>query len=182
MKSWRFAGFDDSFKGDECYIVGTVFEGSRYLEGVMVDRIEIDGLDSTSRIISMVRRSKFRKQIRAIFLDGVTFGGFNVADIAEISRSLSVPVIAVTRRRPDFESIFRALENVPDYELRKTIIEKAGEIHAHRGVFFQFSGCDIEAVVEMIDASTLKGNMPECLRVAHIIATAIVHGESRGKV
>ena len=182
MKSWRFAGFDDSFKEDECYIIGAVFQGNSYLEGVMADRIEVDGLDSTAKIISMVRRSKFRNQIRAIFLDGITFGGFNVADIAEISESVNIPVIAVTRKKPDFESIYRALENVPEPEIRKSIIGRSGKIHSHGDVFFQFSGCDAETAVEMIGASTLKGNMPECLRVAHMIATAIVHGESRGKV
>ncbi len=182
MKSWRFAGFDDSFKGDECYIVGAVVEGNSYLEGVMVDKIEVDGLDSTSKIVSMIKKSKFRRQIKVIFLDGVTFGGFNVADIAEISSSLDIPVIAVTRKKPDFESIYRALENVSDSEIRKRIMEKAGEIRAHGDIFFQFSGCGAEDAVRMIDASTLKGNMPECLRVAHMIATAIVHGESRGKV
>ncbi len=182
MKSWRFIGFDDSFKGDECYIVGAVVEGKSYLEGVMVDRIEVDGLDSTSRIVSMLRRSKFKNQIKAVFLDGVTFGGFNVADIAEINSSLNIPVIAVTRKKPDFESIYRALENLSDAELRKGIIKKAGEVHTYRDVYFQFSGCDMKNAVEMINVSILKGNMPECLRIAHIIATAIIHGESKGKV
>ncbi len=182
MKSWRFVGFDDSFKGDECYIVGAVVEGNSYLEGVMVDKIEVDGLDSTSKIISLLKRSKFRKQIKGIFLDGVTFGGFNVADIKEISDSLETPVVVVMRKKPDFESIFNALRNVDRYEIRKAIIEKAGNVHSHKGIFFQFSGCNREEAIEMIKASILKGNMPECLRIAHHIATAIVHGESKGKV
>ncbi len=182
MKSWRFVGFDDSFKGDECFIVGAVVEGKNYLEGVIVDRIEVDGLDSTSKIVSMLRKSKFRNQIRAIFLDGITFGGFNVADITEISRSLSTPLIVVMRKKPDFESIYRALENLPDFELRKKIIERAGDVHSYGSVFFQFSGCDRQSAIEMINASILKGNIPECLRMAHLIATAVVHGESKGRV
>ncbi len=182
MKSWRFVGFDDSFKGEECFIVGAVVEGKNYLEGVITGRIKVDGLDSTSKIISMLKRSKFRNQIKAIFLDGITFGGFNMADISEISESLSIPVIVVMRKKPDFESIYRALENLPDFEIRKEIVQSAGEVHSYGDIFFQFTGCEMDEAVEMIEASILKGKIPECLRMAHLIATGIVHGESRGKV
>ena len=38
-----------------------------------------------------------------------------------------------------------------------------------------------EELAEMLRASTVQGALPEALRVAHLIATAIVRGESRGR-
>lgn len=182
MKKFRFLGIDDSFKEYRAYIAGAVVEGNSYLEGVLVDSIDVDGLDATDKIIRMVKRSKFREQIHCIFLSGITFGGFNVADIEEISERLQTPVVVVTRKKPDFKAIMDALRNVSHSELRKRIIEKAGDVHQHREIFFQFKGCSYDSAVEFITSSTLKGNIPECLRIAHMIASAIVHGESRGRV
>ncbi|AKG91763.1 hypothetical protein GAH_00909 [Geoglobus ahangari] len=182
MKQLRFLGIDDSFSGERAIVAGVVTEGNCYVEGVMVEEITVDGLDVTEKIVGMVRRSKFREQVRCIFLNGVTFGGFNVADIEVISSSLSVPVIAVMRKRPDFLAIQDALKNVGDAERRMEVIRKAGEVHEVDGVFIQFKGCGYEEAASLLKSATLKGNVPECLRLAHLVASAVIHGESRGRV
>ena len=180
MKEWRFVGFDDSFKDERCYIVGCI-TASTYIEGFMVDSIEVDGMDVTSRIISMVRRSKFREQLRCIFLSGVTFGGFNIADIREINRRTGIPVVVVMRKMPSFQDIERALMNVGEYERRIQTLRKAGEIHHLNGLYVQLAGCSADEARAFLKGSTLKGKMPEPLRIAHMVASAIVHGESRGR-
>ena len=181
MKNWRFLGIDDSFKGDFCILVGCVTEGNSYVEGFMVEKISVDGLDSTQAIIRMVSRSKFREQIRCIFLNGITFGGFNVADIREIYEAVKIPIVVVMRRIPDFGAIFEALEIFEDSEVRSEIIKRAGDVYKAGEVFIQFHGCGFEDALEFLKKSKLKGNIPEALRLAHLVATAVVHGESRGK-
>ena len=181
MKNWRFLGIDDSFKGDYCILVGCVTEGNHYVEGFMVEEISVDGLDSTQAIIKMVSKSKFREQIRCIFLDGITFGGFNVADIHEIYKAVKIPIVVVMRRIPDFNAIFEALEIFEDKEIRYEIIKRAGDVYKAGDVFIQFCGCGLEDALEFLKKSKLKGNIPEALRLAHLVATAVVHGESRGK-
>ena len=180
MKEWRFVGFDDSFKGDRCYMVGCI-TASTYVEGFMVDSIEVDGMDATHKIVSMVRRSKFREQLKCIFLSGLTFGGFNIADINEINRRTGIPVVVVMRKMPNFQDIERALMNVENYEERIRTIQKAGEIHSLNELFVQLAGCNEDEARLFLKASTLKGKMPEPLRIAHMVASAIVHGESRGR-
>ena len=180
MKEWRFVGFDDSFKENFGCIVGCVTAGT-YVEGFMYSEIEIDGLDVTDKIVTLIRKSKFRDQIKCIFLSGITFGGFNVADIRQIFDRVKIPVVVVMRKKPNFDEIFNALKNVSDAELRREIMVSAGNVFELENVFVQLSGCDLKEVETFIQASRLKGNLPECLRIAHMVASAIVHGESKGK-
>jgi endonuclease V-like protein UPF0215 family len=178
MKEWRFVGFDDSFKGDLAYIVGCVTAGA-YVEGFMVDRIEVDGLDVTDKIINLVNSSKFKIQLKCIFLDGITFAGFNIADINKIYERTGVPVLVVMRRKPNFEDIEKALRNLDEFDRRLEMIKKAGEIHRLEGLYVQLIGCSVEDAGMFIRASRLKGKIPEALRVAHLVASALIHGESK---
>ncbi len=181
MKRVRCVGFDDSFRGDDCYIVGCVTE-LHYVEGFMMEKISVDGFDSTEKIVKMISRSKFREQLKCIFLSGITFGGFNLADISEIYEKTNVPVVVVMRKIPNFEKIKEALEKVGDFEKRWKIVERAGEVRKLGNVYVQLAGCELSDAEKFLKATTLKGNIPEPLRIAHLVASAIVHGESRGKV
>ncbi len=190
MKRWRFVGFDDSFKvsgsipeikGEKAVIVGCVTAGT-IPEGFMFDRIEIDGMDATQKIEVMLKRSKFWRQIKCVFLSGLTFGGFNTVDISEINERTGIPVVVVMRRYPDFEAIEKALKNVSNREKRWMAIKKAGRVIRLENVYVQILGCSLEEAENFIRLSTREGNIPEPLRLAHMVATAITHGESRGKV
>ena len=99
MKKWRFLGIDDSFNEKKCCLVGCV-TCDGYVEGFMYAEIEVDGLDATEKVIKMIKRSKFKDQIRCIFLPGLTFGGFNIVDIQRACNDIGIPVIVVMRRKP----------------------------------------------------------------------------------
>jgi len=181
VKQWRFVGFDDGFSGFEsrkACIIGCITAGA-YVECFLYDTIDVDGFDSSEKIISMVRKSRFYEQIKCIFLPGITFAGFNVADIVEINERTSIPVVVIMKKRPDFERLSKAIENVSMPELRKEVIKKAGDIHMLEGLYVQFTGCCKEDVRAYIRASRFKGNTPECLRIAHLVASAIAYGESK---
>ena len=44
--------------------------------------------------------------------------------------------------------------------------------------FYQVSGCDPDTAAAALDQLTDKGNVPEALRLAHIIGAAIMNGQS----
>ncbi|AEA48100.1 endonuclease dU [Archaeoglobus veneficus] len=181
VKQWRFVGFDDGFSGftsKNACIVGCVTAGT-YVEGFLYERIEVDGFDVSEKIISMINDSKFREQIRCIFLPGITFAGMNIADIQEIHRNTGIPVVVVMKKLPDFDGMERAISRTENPDERRRILEKAGEIKPLFSLFVQLAGCSEEDAKNYIRASTLKGNTPECLRIAHLVASAIVYGESR---
>ena len=181
MKQWRFVGFDDCFAGlgsERACIIGCITAGT-YVECFLYDTIDVDGFDSSEKIVSMVKKSRFYEQIKCIFLPGITFAGFNVADIVEINERTSIPVVVVMKKMPDLVKLSKAIENVSMPELRKEVIKKAGNIHTLEGLYVQFVGCGEEDVKTYLKASRLKGNTPECLRIAHLAASAIAYGESK---
>jgi hypothetical protein len=120
-------------------------------------------------------------------LDGVTYGGFNPVDIVDLYERTNIPVIVLMRDMPDFENIEKALSFLPEFETRMKIIKKAGKISSVgtkddiNPVFFQCSGLNPEMAAKIIKITSTRSNIPEPLRVAHLIATGIVLGESRGK-
>jgi len=180
--------FDDggfTFRKGTVAVAGVVVRLPSYLEGAAVTECEIDGLDATQRIAEMVIASRFREQLKAIMLDGIALGGFNVVDLDELRNRTSLPVISVTRRRPDLKAIRRALElHFEDWERRVGLIEKYAPrfLSTKRWhLFVSSSGMGEGEARELIDASVVRGNYPEPLRMAHIFAGAITHGESRGK-
>jgi endonuclease V-like protein UPF0215 family len=160
-------------------VVGVVFRGGYWLDGVMHTEIEVDGFDATDKITSMIKNSPHYKQLRIIILDGVTFAGFNVVDIARLNAETRLPVIAVTREKPNFEEIHTALKNLPKGEDRWKAILKAGEVfevpckNKSEKVYIQISGILKEDAEKILKLTSTRSNIPEALRVAHLIASGI---------
>ena len=184
----RILGIDDSaLLTEKVMIVGTVFRGGDWIDGVLRSDITKDGLDATDVICRMITRSKHYGQIRAVMLDGITYAGFNVVDIQKIFKQTGIPVIVVMRSKPDFEKIKSALKHFQDGEERWAIIKKAGKIYnvaiqnKNNSIYVQTAGINLESVEKIIRLTSTRSNIPEPLRVAHLIATGIILGESRGK-
>ena len=187
-KSIRALGVDDSVfvphTRGMVKIVGTVVRAPAYLEGVILKDIEIDGADATDKIISMFS-TRFGKQIRLVFTQGLTFGGFNVVNIKKIHEKTGVPVIAVVRKKPDMEKIENALKkHFDDWEKRFEILKEVplNEVYVNgHKIYAHIVGMEIKDATSVINNFTLRGAMPEPLRYAHIIASALHFGVSKGK-
>jgi uncharacterized protein len=160
-------------------IVGVVFRGGYWLEGVMSTRIAVDGLDATAQIISMIKNSPHFGQLRVLILSGVTFAGFNVVDIKALYAETGLPVLAVTMRKPDLTKIQSALKNLQDSEERWKAILNAGEIFpvtTRKGklpVQVEAIGVSREKVEEVLKLTATHSRLPEPLRVAHLVASGI---------
>jgi endonuclease V-like protein UPF0215 family len=166
-------------------VVGAIMRGGDYLECVLSSKIRIDGTDATSICAEMVIKSKYSKQLKVILIDGVALGGFNIIDISELYKTTNIPVITITRDEPNFNKIKIALsENFEDWKERWKIIKK-GEIYTletrHNPIYVKCKGIEIKDAKEIIELSTIRGVIPEPIRVAHIIASGIIKGESYGK-
>jgi len=133
----------------------------------------------------MIQNTKHRQQLKVVMLDGVALGGFNIVDINELFESTNLPIITITRDKPDFDKIKLALKkNFKDWEERWGILKK-GEIHTiktnYNPIYVKCVGITIKSAKEIINLSTIRGVIPEPLRVAHIIASGVTRGESYGK-
>jgi endonuclease V-like protein UPF0215 family len=182
-KEIRVLGIDDGpfnkFKDKECIVVGTVFRGGNYPDGILSTKVRVDGTDSTSKLIAMVNKSKFKPQLQSIILDGIALGGFNVIDIEKLSKKTRIPVIVVVRNYPNFNKIRRVLIKLKKKKQRK-MIENAGKPVKAGKVWVQFKGIKFAEVKEVIRITATRSFLPEPIRVAHLIASGIVKGESKG--
>jgi endonuclease V-like protein UPF0215 family len=160
-------------------VVGVVFRGGYWLDGVMHTKVKVDGFDATAKIISMILNSSHYEQLRVIMLNGVTFAGFNVVDIKRLSAKTNRPVIVVTREKPNFAEIREALKNLRKGEERWKAMLNAGEIREvctrSRGeeIYMQISGVFEEDAKKILQVTSTRSNIPEALRVAHLIASGI---------
>ncbi len=182
-KEIRVIGIDDSpfdkFKGKDVLIIGVVMRGGHSIDGILSSKVKIDGNDSTAKIAGMVNRCKFKSQLRCIFLNGIAVAGFNVIDIKKLSRLTKLPVIIVIRRMPDILKIKQTLLKIGKKEKIKKI-DEAGQVSRIDKIFVQLKGIDMENAKKILSIVCTRSNIPEPLRLAHIIASGVVDGESRG--
>jgi endonuclease V-like protein UPF0215 family len=186
MRIRRFSnviGFDDApFPRDHkgsVKIVGAVF-ADRRMDGVLVGEIEKDGHDATDQLAKLIENSKFYQHARLIMLQGITMGGFNVVDVFDLHQRLNRPILVIARRAPDLGAIRSALEqHLPGGREKWGMIEAAGAMEPAGEVFIQRVGLPLAQAIETVDQWSIHSRIPEPLRCAHLIAGALVTGQSR---
>jgi len=186
----RILGFDDGpfvprTKG-KAIVIGVVTRGGGILDGVIKAEVTIDGLDATDVLVEKINISKHKPQLRVIMLNGITLAGFNLVDIVELNKRTNLPVIVVNRKRPNFQKIKKALRRFDDFERRWEIVKRAGnikrvEVKTGKFIFFQCVGVEDAKASEIIKLSCTHSLIPEPLRLAHLIASAVIKGESGGR-
>lgn len=181
----RVIGFDDmpfnKFKDKRTRIIGTIFRGKYQIEGFLSISVKVDGDDSTKKIINVIERSKFKSQLRAIFTDGIAFGGFNIFDPYRIYEKLKIPVIIICRKKPDIKRIKNVLKRLKK-EKEIKIIDKVPEPKAFSGIYYQNIGIDDKKTKELISLFRFVSLVPEPIRISHLIGQALKYRESKGNV
>jgi len=187
-KEVRILGIDDSNftrTDSEVLVVGVLVRGGFWIDGVLSTYVKRDGLDATEKITKMILNARY-KDLRAIMLKGITIAGFNLVDIESLNDNTGLPVVVVMRKMPDMNAMEKALTNLNFKAKRLEIIKRAGQIYEGKvqeksDIFFQFKGIEEDDARELIRISSMHSNIPEPLRVSHIIATGVVKGESTKK-
>jgi hypothetical protein len=177
-------GFDDApfpreHRGD-VPVVGAVF-AARRLDGVLCGAVRRDGANAARVLARLVTESRFAPQLQLVLLQGVAFAGFNVVDVPWLHRVTELPVLVVTRRAPRLERIQRALQPLRGGARKWRLIERLGAPQRLEGVFVQREGLSAADARSVIRRLAITGNIPEPIRVAHLIAGALARGHSRGR-
>ena len=179
-RTLRVMGFDDApFAADAAQVdvAGVVCAGTRF-EGMVWGQATRDGLDATAAIARLFTTSKFAAQVHLLLLDGLAVGGFNLVDLPALAAATGRPCAAVLRRPPDFPAVHRALQIFPDVDQRVGLIERAGAVHEAPPFFFQVAGEEPAVIAAALARLTDRGHVPEALRLAHLIGSAVRLGES----
>jgi uncharacterized protein len=174
------APFPRDHRGD-VLVVGVAVSGAR-VDGVLSTHVRRDGAGATDKLAEMIRGSQFFAHLHAVMMQGIALAGFNVVDIHRLHEELGKPVLVMARRAPDMDAIRHALlTRVRGGAAKWKLIEKVGPMEPAGGVLVQRAGLDLEEAAALLEAFRQEGNVPEPLRLAHLIAGGVTTGRSRGR-
>ena len=164
--------------GDPAFLVGLVVRGKGYLEAMYSTTVSLERLDATDTVAGLVNGSRQLPQLKAVMLDGLTLAGFNVVDIEVLHDATGVPVITLVDKVPDLAAIARALEGrFPDWEERLRLLS-APETHRMDlpdggALTCHVAGIGFEEARRLVEVTTLRGHLPEPLRMADTVASGL---------
>jgi len=183
-KEIRILGIDDApfnqQKKTDVTVICTVYRGGNFFDGILSTKIRKDGSNSTPKLIKAINSSKFKPQLRCIMTDGIALGGFNIIDVKKLYKATKIPIIIVIRRKPDLEKIKTTLKNLGMSQKYK-LIENAGKIYHIDKLYVQLVGLDLETAKKILKITCVRSIIPEPIRIAHLIASGVTEGESRGR-
>ncbi len=178
-------GIDDGpvSKGssDGVVVVGVVMEGGDLVEGVAMTRFPVDGENATGFLAEWIRSLRVRPALHGVLLGGITIAGLGVIDLVALAEAVEVPTIAVNRRNPSDHQLERALR-AAGLEERLVIVDRSPPaLRPGTRVYLSCAGIEPDEAARLVRACTTKSDLPEPLRIAHLIARAATTGESRGR-
>ncbi|GAB4330630.1 MAG: DUF99 family protein [Leptolyngbyaceae cyanobacterium] len=177
----RVIGFDDApfirCATQPVPVAGVVCAGTRF-EGMVWGQVTPDGWDATEVLCDLLLPSKFLAQVHLVLLDGISLAGFNIVDLPVLAEKLQRPCVTVMRKQPNMQAVEYAIRRLPQSEQRLALIQRAGLIYHEPPFHFQVCGGRPEVVAKALKRLTDCGHVPEALRVAHLITSAVVKGES----
>lgn len=160
-------------------VVGVVYRGGYWLDGLMTTEVQIDGINATEKIARMIVNSTHYDQLRVIMLSGITFAGFNVVNIRKLFNKTGLPVIALTKEKPELKEIKVALKKLPQWRSRWKAMMEAGEIFTLKTrrnaepLSIQIMGISRQDAEKIVKMTCTRSSIPEAVRVAHLIASGL---------
>jgi hypothetical protein len=156
-------------------LVAVLLEDLR-ISAVRVGRIEVDGTDTNRVLTALFRAMRFD----IAMLSGISFGGFNLADIKDLARTIRRPVIAITGEKPNNTAVRHALrKHFDDWKKRCLKVENAGKLYSYKPLpnepqlYFEVKGGSAILARKVISSSSMISRLPEPVRVAGIVARSL---------
>jgi endonuclease V-like protein UPF0215 family len=173
--------FEKFRSGESTPLVGVTMEGADLVESVAITRFPIDGAEVSDFLADWIAELRVRPGLQGVIFGGITIAGLSVLDPLALAERLELPVLVVNRREPSNERLREALERAGFAE-RIPLLDRAPEpFPVGERLHAAVAGADAERARGLLRGSVRKSDLPEPLRLAHLIARAIVMGESRGR-
>ena len=161
-------------RADPVQVVGVVYRGNRWLEGVMRIAMPSKVTDLTSRIARMVTRSSHYPQLRVIGLDELVTKSGSYVDIEALSRKTRLPVLAVLRRKALTERLRKTPAKFSQRTLKQFAKLPAANWEAGGKKFsVYFAGLGKIDLEELLGVCASREGPPEAVRVARITASSL---------
>ncbi|MDI6655555.1 MAG: DUF99 family protein, partial [Candidatus Hydrothermarchaeota archaeon] len=120
-----------------------------------------------------------RRDINLLLLNGCVISWYNIVELNKVFKKIQLPLICVTYEESEgLEKFFK--DNFKDWRKRVAKYRKLGsrmpiKLHTKKKVLVRFLGIENEKEVKrVLDKFTLQGAVPEPLRVARLLARAVM--------
>jgi len=187
-KGFRCLGIAESFRrGDDVSILcGVVMRRDLVVDGVALTTITVGGLDATDGVLN-IYLSLGRSDINCLMLNGCIISWFNIIDLRRVYEETRVPLICVTyEESPGIEQFIRKYfgEDLDRLALYRRLGPRE-EVYVRRTgakLYVRYYGISRRDVEATLNAFTTHGGVPEPLRVANLIARAVLRAGLRSRV
>jgi endonuclease V-like protein UPF0215 family len=163
-------------------IIGVMMEGAALVEAIAITDFPVDGAGVTDFLTVWVRGLRVASALQGVILGGITIAGLGMVDVPALAQALAIPVVVVNRRDPRNHRLAVALAAAGLTERMEIVDRTPAAEPGPRGLWLASAGASRVDVDRLVAATLAKADVPEPLRVAHLIGQAIVHGQSRGRV
>ena len=168
-------------KKRDTLLVGIVSRADM-IEGILTTRVTVDGTDSTERIAKMLNSSRFNEQVRVIATNGIGLAGLNIIDVQKLEKQTGTKAISVTRRKPHPKELVKALrlyskQKGQDVKQRIKLVDSVTKMNEYKA-----EGFYVQTGMTKADALLFLANASKLLRLAHLLASGISSGESKGRL
>ncbi|MBK5190188.1 MAG: DUF99 family protein [Methanosarcinales archaeon] len=184
-KGIRVLGIAESFKRDyeKSVLAGVVMRSDFIIDGVGLTHITVGGMDATEGVLHLCE-SLQRDDINVMMLNGCVISWFNIIDLNEIYKRLRIPLICVTYEESEGLEEHIALHFESDErDSRIEAYKRLGDrvpvnLHGQFEDLIRFLGMEKAEAGAVIKKFTTHGKVPEPLRVAKIVARALLRSKN----
>jgi endonuclease V-like protein UPF0215 family len=163
-KGVRAMGIAESFSNrDQSVLAAVVMRKDLRVDGIRCTNVTVGGIDATDQIIHLVTGIN-RKDIQVILLGGCVIAWFNIIDPVRVSQQTGLPVICVTYEDSD------GLEDDIRLHFPRTPVQLANGYT----IFIRVAGISLDLAKEICHAFSIDGKIPEPIRVARLVARAVM--------
>lgn len=148
------------------------------IDGVAFGRTAVGGNDATLSIAALFRKIR-RNDVNLILVSGAILSLYNIVDVDLLSKKTRLPVICLTyKETAGIESSIR--RHFPDgAEEKLEAYAKLGrrlgvKLRTGHRVYVRTAGLEAAEAKPVLDLFTLQGSIPEPVRVAKLLARALL--------
>jgi len=187
--AFRVLGVSESFRptlGDKSLLAGVVVRADLLVDGFAIGECTLGGMDATDSVIEMYR-SLGRDDVNLIMLGGCIISLFNVIDLNRVAEETGLPLLCVTYNPSEGLSEVIKSRFPEDWEERLRVYESNGpreEISLKTGytVHVRRLGISRRAAEVVLNRFTLSGRVPEPVRIARLLARALLKSRARERL
>ena len=180
-KGIRVLGVAESFRREQekSVLAGIVMRSDFIIDGAGFTYITVGGMDATEGVVHLFE-SLQRDDINVMMLNGCVISWFNIIDIHEVYKRLQIPLICVTYEESEgleehLARHFEASERDSRIEAYKRLGDRVPvRLRDHFEVLIRSLGIDDADAGAVLKKFTAHGRVPEPLRVARIVARALL--------